>query len=413
MLHEVKADFDILVCYSPEGDPGELMELLPGADSFFPQHGQSLGDKMHGAISHALGKGFERCILIGSDLPLLKGCMIREAFRLLDGNDIVLGPTEDGGYYLIGMKEPCEEAFRLEEYGVAAVFEKTVSAAAKAGKTCAKAASTMDIDEPQDLALLAARLELESPDVCPETRAVLKEMLRKVMGNLSISVIIPVYNEGERLCALLELLAPIKEQCEIIIVDGGSSDDTVEQIENMGFLAVRSPKKGRANQMNHGASLAGGEAFWFLPADSSPPADALYQIHKIFDKGYSVGCFHIRFDSSHPLMLLNALLSNMRVRIRNIAFGDQGIFIKRELFEALGGYAAIPLMEDYRLSMDIKKEKIPVGIAKGAITTSERRYLANGRLKTMLHMQKLQRKFRRGDDIEEISKAYEQLTIDN
>jgi len=233
------------------------------------------------------------------------------------------------------------------------------------------------------------------------------------MGKQSISVIIPVYNESERIGVLLEYFAPIRKQCEITFVDGGSSDDTVKQIEDKGFKAVCSPKKGRANQMNYGASLAKGEVLWFLHADSIPPAGALSQVHVVLGKGFCAGCFHIRFDSRHPLMLLNAFLSNLRVLIRKIAFGDQGIFIKRELFEKLGGYADIPLMEDYRLSMDIKKEKIPVGIAKGAITTSERRYLANGRLKTMLHMQKLQRKFRRGDDIEEISKAYEQLTIDN
>ena len=221
-----------------------------------------------------------------------------------------------------------------------------------------------------------------------------------------ISIIIPVENESGTIGALLDVLAPMKECCEVVFVDGGSGDDTVRKIQSTGFTVILSPDKGRANQMNHGVSVAGGEVLWFLHADSTPPKNAPEQISNVIGKGYKAGCFRIRFSSKNPLMLYNAIASNLRVRTRNIAFGDQGIFIRRQLFEELGGYAPIPLMEDYQLSMDIKKAGLTFGVAKGVIKTSARRYQKYGILKTMLLMQVLQRRYRRGGDVEEIAKAY-------
>lgn len=223
----------------------------------------------------------------------------------------------------------------------------------------------------------------------------------------SISIIIPVENESAVIDALLEHLSPLKEQCEIIFVDGGSSDGTVELLTSMGYEQNAGAAKGRANQMNHGASLASGDVLWFLHADCAPPPNALPQIWNILERGYSAGCFRIRFDSRQPLMVYNSLASNLRVRLRNVAFGDQGIFIKRELFEEIGGYAAIPLMEDYQLSIDVKKAGLNFGITRGKITTSARRYRENGMLRTMVLMQVLQRRFRRGEDVREIAKAYD------
>jgi len=222
-----------------------------------------------------------------------------------------------------------------------------------------------------------------------------------------ISVIIPVYNESKALDALFTALTPFKDQCEIIFADGGSNDGTAELIARNGGMVVQSPQKGRANQMNHGAEAATGEILWFLHADSLPPADALSQIKEVLGKGYRIGCFRLRFNSKHPFMLIHALLSNQRVRVLNIAFGDQGIFLQKSLFEELGGYAPIPLMEDYKLSMDARKAGYSIGMATGKIITSARRYQLNGRLRTMWRMQMLQRRFRRGHDIEEIARAYD------
>lgn len=228
------------------------------------------------------------------------------------------------------------------------------------------------------------------------------------MDSGKISVIIPVYNESAAIGALMARLSPLMGDCEIIFVDGGSTDNTVEQVALQGGFALTSPQKGRANQMNFGALRAGGDILWFLHADSLPPPNALTQIRAVLGSGYGIGCFPIQFDSKHPLMRVNAFLSNnLRARLFSIAFGDQGIFIKKDLFDGLGGYPSIPLMEDYKLSLEARKAGYRIGLAKGKITTSERRYLQYGRLKTILKMWSLQRRFRRGDDIEKIARIYQ------
>ena len=206
---------------------------------------------------------------------------------------------------------------------------------------------------------------------------------------------------------MLQQLTALRSESEIIFIDGGSSDDTVSQIEAMGFLAVVSPNKGRANQMNHGAALSAGEILWFLHADSVFPQDALQQITGAVETGHKIGCFRLKFDCSSPLMRFTAFCSNnIRTAIRKIAFGDQGIFIERGLFEKLGGYAPMPLMEDFQLSLDVKKAGIRIKLLKGKIITSARRYKQGGRLKTIFLMWHLQRRFRKGDSVDEIAKAY-------
>jgi len=179
VLRGTKTACDIFVCYTPKGNLADLRALLPEARIFFPQQGKTLGERMSNAIRHVFDKGYNRCILTGSDLPLLHSCAVDDAFNLLEKHDIVLCPTEDGGYYLIGMKQLCEEVFRLEEYGVSSVFEKTLAAAAKCGRTCAVGHNTMDIDEKEDLVKLQKMLAADSNLECKETRIVLKEIFLK------------------------------------------------------------------------------------------------------------------------------------------------------------------------------------------------------------------------------------------
>lgn len=220
-----------------------------------------------------------------------------------------------------------------------------------------------------------------------------------------ISIIVPVYNEAFIINKLIDNLGQFKDSCEIIFVDGGSSDGTNRIIEKKHKL-VYSPKKGRAYQMNYGASLSKGDILLFLHADSILPKNALNEIHRIICQGYKVGCFKIRFNSRSVLMKICGFMSNLRVRLRNIAFGDQGIFIDRSYFYELGGFAEIPLMEDYQLSMDVKASREKIALLNTEIETSERRFAKNGRLRTMARMQRLQYMYRKGEDIEVIANLY-------
>jgi rSAM/selenodomain-associated transferase 1 len=177
MLQGGLVNYDIFVCYSPEGNLDDLISITKNAKSHFRQEGSDLGEKMYNAFCHVLAIGYQRCLLIGSDIPLLKSEQIDEALQLLESSDMVLSPTEDGGYYLVGMKEPCLEIFKLEEYGISNVFEKTIAAANRAGKSCATGTMLADVDEPDDLYRLAEELKNEDSNVCVETRKVLSEVL--------------------------------------------------------------------------------------------------------------------------------------------------------------------------------------------------------------------------------------------
>jgi rSAM/selenodomain-associated transferase 2 len=225
------------------------------------------------------------------------------------------------------------------------------------------------------------------------------------LENKSISIIIPILNEAENIDNLMANLEQLTGDFEVIFCDGGSTDDTVALIGDR-FKVVTAPIKGRAYQMNTGAQASSGDVLFFLHADSVLPVTAISEIICVLEKGYDVGCFKIAFDSHSFWMKCCGFFSNLRVRTRNIAFGDQGIFIKRELFEQLGGFPELPLMEDYKLSINLKKQGYKFGMTNKKLLTSERRFVKNGRLKTMWKMQRLQAMFRAGEDIDRIASMY-------
>ena len=144
----------------------------------------------------------------------------------------------------------------------------------------------------------------------------------------------------------------------------------------------------------------------FLHSDSLLPKYALSQIQNTVNKGHRVGCFKIKFDSSSILMKICGMMSNLRVKYRNIAFGDQGIFITKDYFYEIGGFRELPIMEDYQFSIDIKKSGERIVLINSKIITSERRFVKSGRLKTMAKMQKLQYMYRKNQDIEIIKNLY-------
>lgn len=221
-----------------------------------------------------------------------------------------------------------------------------------------------------------------------------------------ISLIVPVLNEAQKIDGFLQQLTDLPGNWEAVFGDGGSSDGTVEKIREK-YPVVSCPK-GRARQMNEAAKHSRGEILLFLHCDSVLPRDLCAQIEEVLEKGYSFGCFRIRFDSRHPWMRCCGFFSNLRVRLRKIAFGDQGIFLTRELFESVGGFADLPIMEDYKLSIDLKG-KYPLGQTKAYLTTSARRFEAQGMLRTMWKMQVLQHRFRKGIPAQEIARQYRDI----
>ena len=155
-------DADLFVAYTDDPDWENLKEIFPSAVGFFPQAGADLGEKMYNALSHVLELGYEAVVLTGADLPLMKETHLEAGFPALDGADVAIGPTSDGGYYLIGMKVPHEEVFRVSGYGGATALENTLTAGKQAGLEVALSLPCDDVDTPEDLRALPDLLSPES-----------------------------------------------------------------------------------------------------------------------------------------------------------------------------------------------------------------------------------------------------------
>lgn len=221
---------------------------------------------------------------------------------------------------------------------------------------------------------------------------------------MSVSVIIPVLNEASNLAEHLPKLNKQSNLCEIIIADGGSSDNSA-QIADQHGASLYKTASGRARQMNEGAKQAGGNILLFLHADSELPPDALQQIQTLIDRGVTWGRFNVRLSGKQWLLRIVERLINWRSCITGIATGDQGIFLKRDLFESLGGYAEIPLMEDVELSKRLKKLARPHCI-RTPIITSSRRWEHHGIVRTIILMWRMRFFYARGASPEKLAAQY-------
>lgn len=165
-------------------------------------------------------------------------------------------------------------------------------------------------------------------------------------------------------------------------------------------------KKGRGAQIDAGVSVAKFEKLLFLHADSAfCDEGAILAAQRALDR-YEAGCFRLKFDEGGVLLNLIALGSNLRVKFRNIAFGDQGIFIRKGLFNALGGFENLAIMEDYKLSIKLKRSGVKFSQLGQNIVTNARKFRCEGVIKTLIKMQILQYKFRNGASADEIAKSY-------
>ncbi len=193
-----------------------------------------------------------------------------------------------------------------------------------------------------------------------------------------ISIIIPVLNEEDEVKDLIEHLFScddIHDQ-EIIFVDGGSSDTTIEKIEDEGLKVCISPERGRARQMNYGAKNAFGEILFFLHSDTKPPTNFITLINDAVKSGFGAGCFRLTFDSKHPV--LNFYSWFTKFDIDYFRFGDQGLFITAELFNNIDGYDVRHLvMEDQHMVRRVKRCSV-FKIINADIVTSARKYHKNG-----------------------------------
>lgn len=186
-------------------------------------------------------------------------------------------------------------------------------------------------------------------------------------------MIIPVYNET----LINECLQNIIGAGEIIVVDGNGTS-TLDLIESLHVKKISS-KKGRANQMNEGAKHAISEVLLFLHVDTILPKDALLHVKELLeDKSIVAGAFNLDFDTQKSSLKFIAKVANWRSRKTRLPYGDQAIFIKKDIFERVGGYENIALMEDVNLMQKLKKNRLKIKFVNQKVITSPRKYEKNG-----------------------------------
>ncbi|UFT98640.1 TIGR04283 family arsenosugar biosynthesis glycosyltransferase [Radiobacillus kanasensis] len=218
-----------------------------------------------------------------------------------------------------------------------------------------------------------------------------------------ISIIIPTWNEEDHILPLLDVLSQLSD-IEIIIADGGSEDRTCSIAEKYG--QVISCERGRACQMNSGANQAKGEILWFLHADSLVTSNLDDSIRTAMeDPSVIGGGFSMYFDDSSFMLDLIARGSNFRAKYFHLYFGDQGFFIRRSVFEEVGGFPLVSLMEDWMLSR-ITRNKGKLKLLSDPIVTSSRRFRKNGILPTFLLMQKIKILFILGVPTAKLERMY-------
>jgi rSAM/selenodomain-associated transferase 2 len=196
----------------------------------------------------------------------------------------------------------------------------------------------------------------------------------------SVSVIIPALDEARALPVLLPALAAAGAQ--VIVVDGGSTDGTVAAVSAVAGVRLVQAAPPRAAQMNAGAACATGDALLFLHADARPPGGFMDDIvAALSDPAVVGGAFALAIDDPRPAARLVAWGANLRTRLTGHPYGDQGIFVRRPIFAALGGYAALPFMEDLEFSARLRRRG-RLRLLRTPVVVSARRWRAQGYART-------------------------------
>lgn len=208
--------------------------------------------------------------------------------------------------------------------------------------------------------------------------------MKSDLHTMKVSIIIPVLNEVENIERLVKHL---RDNCqgsllELLVVDGGSSDGTVERARQAGATVLSSPERGRAKQMNLGARFATGDMLYFVHGDTLPPRSYMDDVLEAAKEGFQIGCFRFRFESEHPLLRINAYMT--RFDYLWCRGGDQSLFVTRAVFDELGGYR-----EDYIIMEEFDfirraQQRYAFKIIPKEVLVSARKYHTNGYLRVQI-----------------------------
>ena len=222
---------------------------------------------------------------------------------------------------------------------------------------------------------------------------------------MRLSIVMPVLDEAAEIDAALAALAPLRaDGQQLIVVDGGSRDGTLAQCGGRTDEMLQAPR-GRASQMNAGAAQAQGDVLLFLHADTRLPSGAGAAIEQAMRAGAQWGRFDVTITGRSLMFPMIAVLMNLRSRWSSIATGDQAIFVRRDLFERIDGYAELPLMEDIDLCKRLRACSAPACLRQ-RVSTSGRRWEERGVWRTVFLMWRLRWRYWRGEPAEALARAY-------
>jgi uncharacterized protein len=359
-VRALRQQLQIEIAVHYDGSQRQQMVDWLGTDLSYQSQGEGdLGRRMARSISTACQSGSDRVVLIGTDCPGITTELLAQAFADLQTRDLVLGAALDGGYYLIGMRRPQPELFSGIEWSTQRVFQQTIEIATKLSLSIALAPKLADIDRPEDLALIFGR-----------------------GWEVKISIVIPAINEASTIATVLTHIGDLPN-VEVIVVDGGSQDDTISIAQGFGIKVISSPP-GRARQMNAGAKAATGDILLFLHADTILPFGFEKMVRSTLEppvKGDSptpvAGAFTLKIDDPLPSLRSIEWLVAWRSQWRQMPYGDQAIFLSAATFWELGGFKEMPIMEDFELMRRLQRQG-RIEILPAPVVTSARRWLKRG-----------------------------------
>lgn len=354
-----KNSVNVEVWYDGGSEP-EMRRWLGRGIKFVAQEDGELGKRMRQAVERSVSCGAKRVLIIGADCPGVDASLLSRAFELLRSHPLIFGPARDGGYYLIGLREAHPFLFENINWGTGEVLAASLARARESGLEPFLLPELADVDAPEDLTVW--------------------ETARRT--SRSLSVVIPALNEAARLPRTLERVAA-EPPGEIIVVDGGSHDDTIRVAEAYG-AKVATCTASRARQLNAGAALAQGEILLFLHADTLLPGRYCREVLSALRLPQVAGGA-FRFAVAEPFAgrwLLEAS-TNLRSRLWRMPYGDQAVFVRRWVFDEINGFPELPIMEDYEFVRRLRRFG-ELKLLDSAVLTSGRRWQRLGFLRATL-----------------------------
>lgn len=352
-----------------DGGTRRMMSQWLGPGRFYRRQDKGdLGRRMAKAFETAFNEGMTRVAIVGADCPGINAEILEKALDALAENDLVLGPAEDGGYYLIGLRRPIPRLFVDILWGTGKVLKETLQVADELQLSTILLETLVDIDRPEDITVW--------------NRHVSQWKTQVDSSGMRISVIIPALDEEESIGLTVQSARSVPDS-EVIVVDGGSGDGTTQAARSAGAVVLASDP-GRAIQMNTGATASRGDILLFLHADTCLPENYdAYVSETLSCPGVVAGAFELGIDAPGRGIRLIERGTNLRSRHFQMPYGDQALFIRKERFRDMGGFPEIPIMEDFEFARRLRRRG-RIELVSVPVSTSARRWSRLGIWRTTI-----------------------------